>query len=130
MITRLGLSAISRGLYGSFAGKAETIIEVIKTVRAGVPSRIIRPRPKRIMIGNQLFIVESIEEERALLEKYLIRQRKEFTGLITRKKMPSIKAKIKITATQIKRTEKRLMKVDKKSWLAKEDEEILLLLSM
>ena len=128
MITRLGLSGISRGLYGSFVGKAVTIIETVKK-STGAPSRITF-KPKRIMLGNQLYIVESLEQERDLIEKHLIKQRKEFTALLSQKKFPVIKKKIKLIATQINRTEARLKKADKKSWLANEDEEILILLMM
>jgi len=125
-ITRLGLYGGSRYPYGSFAGKA--IGQVIKAVTSkAAPRRRIRQR--QIMIGNELFVIKSPEHERYLLQRYLEQQRIQFAQAIHQKKMPSVKLKLKVITTNITRVQNRLNKVDRKVWLAREEEELLLLMT-
>lgn len=105
---------------------------VITTVSpSGAPSK--PKKLKRIMIGNELFVIKSPEHERYLLQRYLDKQQTEFDRLIVAKKLPVVKKKIKLVSTQIVRVQSRLKKAEKQVWRQKmqvEDEEILLLLAM
>ncbi len=101
-----------------------------KTVRgkvSGVPSG--KYPVKKIMINNRLYTIKSPEHERYLLNQYLDKQQAQLSITFTRKKMPSVRKKIKLLTENIKRTQTRLKKAERKKWLQRQDEELLLLLA-
>ena len=66
-ITRLGLSGHARSLYGSFAGKVESVVVAIAKARAG-GRRGRKARPRRSFIDGQVYTVTPEEEVYLLRE--------------------------------------------------------------
>jgi hypothetical protein len=115
------LAAITRGLYSSFADKAEAAPQVTVTPGGGRRRRY-AGYPRRVLIDGKLYTVKSAEEERELLRQW--RER------LLRAAPDELPKSARIT---VKRIERRLLDADDRAsdWhrqLMQQDEELLALL--
>lgn len=133
-ITRLGLAGIPRGLYGSFAGKAASTgaEDVVVATAGGIGKRKRRYAgyPRRILLDGQIIVVQSPEEERALLRAMAERASEQAQTEAAAGNVEAAKRRMRI----VKRAETRMRTVDSREAdyirrLHDEDEELVSLIA-
>lgn len=133
-VTRLGLAGIPRGLYGSFAGKtASTGAEdVVVSTGGGIGKRKrkLAGYPRRVLIDGRVVVVNSPEEERALLRAMAERASAAAKAEAAVGHVEVARQRLRV----VKRVENRLASVDDREAeyvrrLHEEDEELITLIS-